>query len=86
MAELEFIKNIVDVDVDGLHNVNHYTIKAAYNRRNETESGFVYYDYCEKVIDEFDYTWAEITKDGGIGEVNRQIEECYGVEMGRRRA
>ena len=29
--ELEFIKNVLDVDVDALHHKNTYTIRAMYN-------------------------------------------------------
>lgn len=77
---MELIKHIVDVDVDGLNAVNHYTIKAAYNEIREDERG-TYAEYTEKVIDEFDYTWADIEKDGGIAQVNADIAECYGVEL-----
>lgn len=80
MAELQFIKNVVSVNVDGLRGVNHYTIKAAYDEIIEDERG-KYASYTEKVIDEFDMTWDEIEEEGGIAKVNADIEECYGVEM-----
>lgn len=77
MKTLKLIKNIVEVDVDGLHAKNHYTIKAMYDEIGD--DGFA--DIVFKTIDEFDYTWADIEKDGGIAQVNADLRECYGVEM-----
>lgn len=75
--ELKLIKRIVDVDVDGLNAVNHYTIRAMYDKVGD--DGFA--DIVFKTIDEFDYTWADIEMDGGIARINADIAECYGVEM-----
>jgi len=72
---LELIKNIVEVKVDGLRGVNHYKISALYDRIHE--EGWA--DTCQKVIDEFDYSWDDIEKDGGIAQVNKDLQECYGV-------
>lgn len=77
MKTLKLIKNIVDVDVDGLNAKNHYTIKAMYDEIGE--DGFA--EIVFKTIDEFDYTWADIEKDGGIAQVNADLRECYGVEI-----
>lgn len=77
MTELKHIKNIVNVDVDGLRNVNHYTIQAMYDEIGE--DGFA--SIVFKTIDEFDYTWREIERDGGIAQVNADLRECYGVEI-----
>lgn len=76
---LEFIKNVVDVDVDGINQVNHYRISAMYNRIHVDETGFEWADVTFKVIDEFDYTWDEIERDGGIAQINKDLKECYGV-------
>jgi hypothetical protein len=76
-SDLIFIKNIVSVDVDGLKGINHYTIKAQYNKiDNEGYATLVH-----KLIDEFDYTWDEIEQEGGIAEINKQLKECYNVEI-----
>lgn len=75
---LELIKNIVEVDVDGLRGINHYTIKAMYNEIHEDERG-KWADIVYKTIDEFDLTWDEIEEEGGIAKINKDIEECYGV-------
>lgn len=72
---LEFIKNVLSVDVDGLKGVNHYTIKAQYNAIDE--EGFATLNH--KLVDEFDMTWDEIERDGGIAQVNKDLKECYGV-------
>lgn len=77
MKTLKLIKKIVDVDVDGLNAKNHYTIKEMYDEIGE--DGFAKIVF--KTIDEFDYPWAEIERDGGIAQVNADLRECYGVEM-----
>ena len=76
--KMEFIKNTVDVDVDGLRGVNHYTIKAMYNVEHTDERGS-WWELEHKLIDEFDYTWDEIERDGGIAQVNKDLKECWGV-------
>lgn len=75
---MEFIKNVLDVDVDGLRGVNHYTIKAMYNKECTDKRGS-WWEIEHKLIDEFDYTWDEIERDGGIAEINKQLKEIYGV-------
>lgn len=76
---LEFIKNIVEVNVDGLKGINHYVIKEAYNKIITDELGPCA-KYVEKIIDEFDYKWSDIDKDGGIGKINSDLKECYGED------
>lgn len=76
---LEFIKNVCDVDVDGLREVNHYRISAMYNEIHVDENGKEWADIVFKVIDEFDYSWDDIERDGGIAQVNKDLKECYGV-------
>ena len=72
---LEFIKNILDVKVDGLAGVNHYTVKAMYDEIDS--EGFATITY--KTIDKFDMTWKEIEEKGGVGAVNKDLKERYGV-------
>lgn len=76
---LEFIKNVVGVDVDGLRGINHYRISAMYNEIHIDENGKEWADIVFKVIDEFDYSWDDIERDGGIAQVNKDLKECYGV-------
>lgn len=75
----EFIRNVVDVDVDGLRGVNHYTIKAMYNEIREDGRGS-YAAIVFELLDEFDYTWQEIERDGGICQVNEDLKEAYGED------
>lgn len=75
-SDLIFIKNILEVDVDGLKGINHYTIKAMYNKIDEEG----YAKLTHKLVDEFDYTWDEIEREGGIAQVNKDFKETYGVE------
>jgi hypothetical protein len=76
-SDLIFIKNIIEVDVDGLKGINHYTIKAMYNKIDAEG----YATLTHKLIDEFDYSWDDIEKDGGIVQVNKDFKETYGVEI-----
>lgn len=78
-----FIRNVVSVDVDGLRGVNHYTVKAMHDvEYTDGETTWCEIEY--KTLDDFDYTWGEIERDGGIAQVNRDFEECYGVGCMRR--
>lgn len=73
--KLEFIKNVVKVEVDGLRGVNSYTIKAMYNEIGE--DGFA--NIVHKLVDSFSLTWDEIERDGGIAQVKADLAEVYGV-------
>lgn len=73
--KLEFIKNVLDIKVDGLRGVNHYVIKAMYNLIDEDNFATIEF----KLIDEFELDWDEIEAEGGVGEINKQLKECYGV-------
>lgn len=72
---LQLIKYIVDVDVDGLLGINHYTIKGMYDKIDD--DGFA--EIVFKTIDKFSMTWNEIEEYGGIAQVNADLRECYGV-------
>ena len=72
--KFEFIGNVLSVDVDGLKGVNTYTIKAMYNRISA--DGFA--DIHFELVDRFSLTWSEINEDGGIGQVNADLNDCYG--------
>lgn len=72
----EFIKNIVFCDVDGLRGLNHYTVEAMYNVVGD--DGFASIEY-EK-LDEFDYTWADIERDGGIAKIVQDFKDVYGED------
>lgn len=73
--KLEFIKNVLNIDVDGLRGINHYVIKAMYDKIDEDNFATTVF----KLIDEFDLSWKEIEEKGGIEEINKQLKERYGV-------
>lgn len=75
----KLIKVIADVDVDGLLATNYYKIKEMYDVEYADECG-TWWEIEFKIIDEFDYSWAEIERDGGLAQVNADLRECYGVE------
>ena len=74
----EFIKNIIDVEVYAARGLNHYTIKAQYNELVTDHIG-THWALTSEIVDEFDYTWEDIEKDGGIAQVNKDMKEAYGV-------
>lgn len=76
MKKLELIRNIMDVKVDTSKEINHYIIQGMYNEIQE--DGFA--EIVFKTINEFDYTWDEIEKKGGISQVNKELRERYKIE------
>ena len=70
-----FIRNVMDVDVDGLKGVNRYTIKQMYDVVNEEG----YATIKHRSIEDLTLTWDEIEEEGGIAEINKQFRECYNV-------
>jgi hypothetical protein len=73
--KLEFVKNVLSVDVDGSRGINHYVIKAQYDAIDE--DGFA--DIVYKIVDDFTMTWKEIEEEGGISAINKDLKECYNV-------
>ena len=70
-----FIKNILDVDVDGLRQRNRYVVRAMYDVKQPDG----YYKLVQRVIEDVTMTWDEIEEEGGVAEVNKQLRECYNV-------
>lgn len=80
MKQRKFLGNTVFVDVDGLRGVNRYTVEAVYDVPDE--DGF--YSLKFEPVDEFEMTWKEIERDGGVAQVNRDLEEVYGPDPFKR--
>ena len=72
---LVFVKRRISVTVDGLKCINHYKIQDQFDRVDD--DGFA--DIVFKMVDEFDYTWDEIERDGGLAAVKQDIIETYGA-------
>lgn len=70
-----FIRNVLNVDVDGLRHRNRYVVKAMY----DVEQPDGYYKLVQRVIEDVTMTWDEIEEEGGVAEVNKQLRECYNV-------
>lgn len=76
----EFIKRIMEVDVDGLRNINRYTIIALYNEIHEDERG-KWSTTESEIVDELTLSWADIDNDfGGVGSCNEMLRKMYHVE------
>jgi hypothetical protein len=75
MKQVEFIKRILEVKVDGLRGINTYKIIEAYNEIDHDN----FAHYKQKTIDEIDYTWSEIESDGGLSKVLAEIKETYNI-------
>ena len=73
--KMKFIKNVLEVEVDGLRGNNHYVVKGMYDQIDNDGIATIVF----KLVDEFNYTWDEIERDGGIAQVNKDLKECYGV-------
>ena len=74
--KIEFVKNIFDVEVDGLKGINNYKIYSMFEEIHP--EGFA--KTRLKLIDEFEMTWKEINRDGGISAVNKDIREVYNIQ------
>lgn len=72
----KFVRNIFTVEVDGLHSLNHYKVYAEYEVRKEDENG-EYWETEWDLIDEFDYDWDDIEKDGGLEQIKKDFKEEY---------
>lgn len=70
-----FIKNILEVDVDGLKAENNYTINAMYDVVGL--DGFAIVEHV--TVDRFTMTWDEIERDGGVAAVVEEIKEEYKI-------
>lgn len=75
---LELIKNVLDVDVDGMREINTYTVKAMYNRINPDGFASVVFEPVAK----FSLSWQEVEEAGGIAQVNALINERFKVNDG----
>jgi hypothetical protein len=75
MKQVEFIKRILEVKVDGLRGINTYKIIESYNEIDHDN----FAHYKQKIIDEIDYTWSEIERDGGLSKVLTEIKETYNI-------
>lgn len=73
--KLEFIKNVLNIDVDGLRGINRYTVQAMYDEIDEDNFATPVF----KLVDEFELTWNEIAEKGGIDKVNKELKERYKV-------
>ena len=76
---VEFIKTQSNVKVDGLKGINTYTISILYNKKHIDELGN-YWSVETLVIDQFQLTWDEIERDGGVEQINNDIKEVYCIE------
>lgn len=75
-----FVKNWLSVDVDALRHRNRYVVKAMYDIKKVGENGFTFYETVNEIIEDVTMTWDEIEQDGGVAQVNRDLQECYNLE------
>lgn len=71
--ELQYLRTICTVKVDGLKHANHYEIREMYD---VIDDGWAV-DIEEKVVRSLDLTWSEIDTMGGPGAVKRMIADQY---------
>ena len=73
---VEFIKTQSNVKVDGLKGINTYTISILYNKKHIDKLG-EYWSVETSILDQFQLTWYEIERDGGVEQINNDIKEVY---------
>lgn len=81
MNKANFIRNILDTEVDGLRGVNRYRVTAMYNEHHE-DNGKQWASVESEVIDEFDLSWDEIEQRGGVGSIIEEICKKYEITRG----
>ena len=69
----EFVKNYLDVEVNGFACTVRYIVRAMYNVIDD--DGFATLE--QKVIEDVTLTSEEIEKEGGCANVIEQLKECY---------
>lgn len=69
----EFIKNVLDVDVNGFACTVRYIVRAMYNVIDD--DGFATIE--QKVIEDVTLSDAEIEEEGGASKVLEDLKECY---------
>lgn len=70
-----FIKNILEIDIDSINQTNRYIVRSVYDVVDN--EGFA--DIEQKVIEDLTMTWQDIKEEGGIAEVNRELQRCYNL-------
>lgn len=71
--EKQFIKNVLDIEVNGFTGAIRYVVREMYDLIHE--DGFVSIE--QKVIEDVTMTREEIKEEGGYQEVINQFKECY---------
>lgn len=69
----EFIKNVLDVEVNGFACKVRYIVRAMYNVIDD--DGFATIE--QKVIEDVTLSDAEIEEEGGASKVLEDLKECY---------
>lgn len=71
--EKQFIKNVLDIEVNGFTGAIRYVVREMYDLIHE--DGFESIE--QKVIEDVTMTREEIKEEGGYQEVINQFKECY---------
>lgn len=69
----EFIKNVLDVEVNGFACTVRYIVRAMYNVIDN--DGFAMIE--QKVIEDVTLSDAEIEEEGGVFKILEDLKECY---------
>ena len=71
--EKQFIKNVLDIEVNGFTGAIRYVVREMFNVIDKEEFGNIE----QKVIEDVTMTREEIKEEGGYQEVINQFKECY---------
>lgn len=69
----EFIKNVLDVEVNGFACTVRYIVRAMYNVIDDDRFATIE----QKVIEDVTLSDAEIEEEGGASKVLEDLKECY---------
>lgn len=71
--EKQFIKNVLDIEVNGFTGAIRYVVRKMFNVIDKEGFGNIE----QKVIEDVTMTREEIKEEGGYQEVINQFKECY---------
>lgn len=69
----EFLRNYLNVDVDGFTCTVRYVVRAMYDVIDEDGGGTIE----QEVVEDVTLTIEEIEKEGGHANIIEQLKECY---------
>ncbi len=77
--EKEFIRNVLDIDVNGFTGTTRYVVSAMYDVIHEDEDGSTWASIESKIIEDVTMTSQMIEEEGGHAAIVEQLKELYNI-------